>query len=103
MSYAEFMKEEIFKPLGLNETFIDNPYEIIPKDYLPKWILKRFKETESLTYIDEENVSENGMNFFGEKINYLRYYRINIDKPLYTIISLDRNRKVIFIDHPETE
>jgi CubicO group peptidase (beta-lactamase class C family) len=74
-----------------------------PVDYLPKWVINRFQKIKSLTFIDEEDVSENDMNLFGEKIYYLRYYKINSDKPSYTIFSLDKNRKVIFIDHPESE
>lgn len=45
--YEQFIKENIFEPLGLNETFVDDPYRIIPHrvsgyfNYDPKVINSR--------------------------------------------------------------
>ncbi len=78
-------------------------HEEFPFTYYSKNLKKAISETESITYLGEKNVQEEGVNFFKVDIQTLRYYRLNGKDTRFTTVYLDKSKKLVFLDYPETE
>ena len=82
----------------LNEIQFNAHY---PRSYLSKALKKSLASAKSITFIEESDLSSKGVELFGVRIHKIRIYQLITSKELYTVVSLDKDGKIVFIDHPE--
>lgn len=72
-----------------------------PKVFLSKKLKESIAKTESIIFLSEDNIADKNVKLFGVKIYQLRYYKLKGSKASYATVSMDKDGKVVFIDHPE--
>ncbi|GJM17501.1 MAG: hypothetical protein DHS20C13_28280 [Thermodesulfobacteriota bacterium] len=82
----------------LNKTLLNANY---PKSYLSKTLKKSIASVKSIAFIEESDLSSKNVELFGVRIHKIRYYKLITSKEIYTVVSLDKDGKIVFIDHPE--
>ena len=87
-------------PFSGGKTFVS---PLLPYSYYSKNLKRSISQTASISYLGDKDVQKEEMIFFNTKIHFLRYYRLNSKKALYTTAYLDKNEKLVFIDYPEEE
>ncbi len=83
---------------AVNETLLSDNY---PKSYLSKSLKRSLASAKSITFIDQVDVSSKDVELFEVKIHKIRYYKLKTSKEIYAAISLDKDGKIVFVDHPE--
>ncbi len=100
-SYLTKQHLQFFKDYYNNNIDEEMVTEMATINYFSNPIKESFRGIKSIEFLGEENFNTDEIKVFGIGIEKMRYYKLDADTTIYTVLLLDKNQRIVYFDYPE--